>query len=118
MRNKSADYNTDMSQGEQHYSPLKLSKQDFELFDEEKNVPAGIIRVKYSGSLDKNEKWRIFSNDTLVFTLDGKKISKRERQFLRGLDGINCLIYETKQGFKSFNELRLKIKKHLKTHKQ
>ena len=66
---------------EQHHAPLKLSRQDFELFDEDKNVPAAIIRVKHSGSIDKNEKWRIFSNELLVFVLDGKKISKKERKF-------------------------------------
>ncbi len=117
MKDKSLDYNLDQGQGDQHYSPLKLSKQDFELFDEDKNIPANIIRVKHSGSVDRNEKWRIFSNEMLIFTIDGKKISKKERKFLRGLDGINYLILEAKQGFKSFHDLRTKLKKHLKSIK-
>lgn len=89
---------------------LILSKHDFELFDDSKAVPARIIRVKRMGSIAKNEKWRIFDGDDLKFVLEGTKLSKKECIFLRTVEGINWLISEFKVGFKSVNELRVRLK--------
>lgn len=90
-----------------------LSKFDFELFDEEKAVPALVVRVKRMSSAAKGERWRIFANDELKFVIDGDKLSKKERTFLRTIEGVNFLIAEFKVGFKSLHELRVRLKKKI-----
>lgn len=99
-----------------------LSKLDFELFDEDKNKPSRTIRVKRLGIIDKTERWKIFQDDILLFTVEGAKLSKKERAFLRGVDGTIYLIQEFKSGIKSLKELKTRLKKHLidltKTHKK
>lgn len=90
---------------------LLLSKSDFELFDEAKAVPGSVVRVKRMGAKNKNERWRILENDELKFVIEGDKVSKREREFLRSVEGIGWLIGEFKMGFKNLTELRVRLKK-------
>jgi len=87
-----------------------LSKFDSELYDEAKATPARMVRVKRISSNAKGERWRIFDGDELKFVLDGNKLTKKEKTFLRTLDGVRFLIDEFKVGFKSFNELRGRLK--------
>lgn len=97
---------------DQNYSSTatKLNKIDVELYDESKAVAGKIIRVKRMGAPNKKEKWRILINDELTFVLEGDKLSKKEKTFLRSVEGMNWLIEQAKLGFKSFNELRIRLK--------
>lgn len=90
-----------------------LSKLDFELFDDTLAVVHPVVRIKRSNSTTRGEKWRIFLGEELKFLIDGDKLSKKERTFLRTVDGINWLIKEFKVGFKSLNELKIKLKTKL-----
>lgn len=113
MKDKYSDNNSiiDFGQGEyKEGAKYPLSKYDYDLYDDAKAIPTRVIRIKRMGSIAKNERWRIFENDQLKFVLDGEKLSKKEKAFLRGIEGINWLIGECKVGFKSFNELRGRLK--------
>ena len=107
----------DNSSGEQDFKEqsikYNLSKFDFELFDEEKNVPGKIIRVSRVGSKD-TEKWKIYDNNKVIFILEAAKISKKEKEYLRSIDGIKFLIDHAKHDIKSLNSLRVELKKVLK----
>lgn len=92
---------------------ILLSKNDFELYDENKAIPGSVVRIKRIGSRNKNERWRVFENDELKFVVEGDKISKKEREFLRTIDGVSWLIGEFKVGFKNLTELRGRLKKKL-----
>jgi len=89
------------------------SKADMELFDEAKAAPATVFRVKRMSSATKGERWRILENEELKFILEGSKLSKKECMFLRTVEGVNFLVAEFKIGFKSFNELRSRLKQKI-----
>jgi hypothetical protein len=62
---------------------------------------------------NKNEKWNIIENKKIIFVVDGAKISKKEREFLRTSDGFNFLIARGKIGIKSLLSLKKELKKIL-----
>ena len=91
-----------------------LSKFEYDLYHEEDYVTLPVIRVKRTSTSNKIEKWKIFENNTAVFVVEGAKLSNKEKEFLRTPDGFNFLISEYKAGIKSFNSLKISIKKKLK----
>lgn len=94
-----------------HSFKQNLSKFEYDLYHEEDDIVTQVIRIKRTGSSDRNEKWKIFDNSKVIFTVEGIKISKKEREFLRGIGGINFLIAQAKIGIKSLNKLRVELKK-------
>lgn len=112
-KHNSYDYNMDQVSSEQTFNPTKLNKYDFDLFDDSKAKPAPVVRIKRLNSSTKGERWRVMENDEVKFVLEGNKLSKKEREFIRTLDGVNWLIAEYKVGFKSFNELKGRLKQKL-----
>lgn len=91
-----------------------LSKFEFDLYHEEYDVAEKVIRVKRVSMPNKGEKWKIFEDTKVMFTLEGAKLTNKEKEFLRTPDGFNFLIAQYKQGIKSFNALKTEIKKKLK----
>jgi hypothetical protein len=63
---------------------------------------------------NKGEKWKIFEDNKVMFVVEGTKLTNKEKEFLRTIDGVNFLITQYKQGIKSFNSLKNEIKKKLK----
>lgn len=92
---------------------FNLNKFEFDLFHEEKNIPQKVLRVKRVSLPNKGEKWKIFENNKNVFTLEGSKLTNKEKEFLRTVDGINFLLEQYKEGIKSFNSLKQEIKKKI-----
>jgi len=90
-----------------------LSKFEHDLYCEEDNIIEKVIRVKRIGMPNKGEKWRVFENNKAIFTIEGVKISKKEKEFLRTIDGVSFIIAQAKIGIKSFNNLRTELKKIL-----
>lgn len=88
-----------------------FSKFDYDLFDEEKYVVEKVIRVKRIASANKNERWNIFENNKIVFVLEGSKVSKKEKEYLRTPNGFSFLICQGKTGIKSLAGLRKELKK-------
>ena len=92
---------------------FNLNKFEFDLFHEEKNVPQKVIRVKRVSLPNKGEKWKFFEDNKNVFTIDGEKLTNKEKEFLRTADGINFLLSQYKEGIKSFNALKQEMKKKI-----
>ena len=91
-----------------------LSKFEFDLYHEEDDVAEKVIRVKRVSMPNKGEKWKIFEDNKVMFVVEGAKLTNKEKDFLRTVDGVNFLISQFKQGIKSFNALKNEIKKKLK----
>lgn len=91
-----------------------LSKFEYDLYHEEDDVSLPVIRVKRVNLPNKGERWRIFEDNKVMFTVEGTKLTNKEKDFLRTIDGVNFLIAQYKQGIKSFNALKTEIKKKLK----
>lgn len=117
MKNKTYDSSVGSESFEQkEYQSAKnvLSKFDYDLFDEEKDLVEKVIRVKRVQMPNKGEKWRIMQDGKLVFTLEGTKVSKKEKEYLRTADGFNFLIGQFKDGMKTLNKLKTELKKRIK----
>jgi hypothetical protein len=90
-----------------------LSKFEYDLYHEEDDIQLPVIRVKHFKLPNKGERWKIFSDAKIVFVIEGAKLGKKEREFLRNINGINFLIKEYKAGIKSLNSLKKNIKQCL-----
>lgn len=91
-----------------------LSKGELELYHEEDDKTEKVIRVKRISLPNKGERWKIFEDSKVMFTVEGAKLSNKEKDFLRTPDGFNFLIAQYKSGIKSFNSLKNEIKKKMK----
>lgn len=91
-----------------------LSKFEYDLYHEEDDKSEKVIRVKRFSMPNKGEKWKIFEDNKAMFVVEGTKLTNKEKEFLRTVDGVNFLIAQYKQGIKSFNSLKNEIKKKLK----
>lgn len=92
---------------------FNLNKFELNLFHDEKNIPQKVLRVKRITLPNKGEKWKIFEDNKVVFTVEGSKLNNKEKEFLRTVDGINFLLSQYKEGIKSFNSLKQEIKKKI-----
>ena len=114
-------YNFDYSYvpGEIEYSSDQISNKhlsnrvDNDFFDDTKYIVEKVIRVKRIASAKKNERWNIFENTKIVFVVDGSKLIKKEKEYLRTIDGFNFLMNQGKKGIKSMNHLKKELKKIL-----
>lgn len=115
-KNNSTDPNS-TSQGEEfkeQNSKFNLSKFDFDLYHEEDDKSETVIRVKRVSMPNKGEKWKVMTDNKVSFVVEGSKLSKKEREFLRTVEGFNFLLAQAKIGIKSLNALKNEIKKNLK----
>lgn len=95
-------------------SKYNLSKFEYDLYHEEDDKAEKVIRVKRVSMPNKGRKWKIFEDNKVMFIVEGTKLNKKEQEFLCTIDGVNFLIAQYKNGIKSFNALKLEIKKKLK----
>ena len=91
-----------------------LSKFEYDLYHEEDDVAEKVIAVKRISLPNDGEKWKVFENNKAMFTIEGAKLNKKERAFLRTGDGVNYIIFMYKEGIKSFNYFKTELKKKLK----
>jgi len=91
-----------------------LSKYEYDLYHEEDDVPNPIIRVKRFELPNSGEKWKVFADNKEKFVIDGYKLNKKEKEFLRSIDGVNFVINLFKSGIKSFNFFKIQLKNKLK----
>jgi hypothetical protein len=49
-----------------------------------------------------------------MFIIEGSKLSKKEKEFLRSVDGVKFVIQLYKSGINSFNYFKIELKKKLK----
>jgi hypothetical protein len=95
-------------------SRYNLSKFEYDLYHEEDDITLPIIRIKRISMPNKGERWKIYQDDKVVFTVEGSKLLNKEKDYLKTADGFNFLIAQQKQGIKSLNALRTELKKKIK----
>lgn len=91
-----------------------LSKFEYDLYHEEDDKAEKVIRVRRISMPNKGEKWKLFEDNKVVVIIEGTKLTNKEKEFLRTVDGVNFLIAQYKGGTKSFSGLKQEIKKALK----
>lgn len=100
-----------------NFIPTNTLIKDNDLFVEENNKVENIIRIKKIGNESKGEKWKVFNNNKLIFTIDGDKLLKKERYFLYTAEGCSYLLSEFKKNTPSIFSLKKGIKKILESKK-
>jgi hypothetical protein len=95
-------------------SKYNLSKFEYDLYHEEDDKSEKVIRVKRVSMPNKGEKWKILEDNKVMFVMEGTKLNNKEKDFLRTVDGVNFLITQYKAGIKSFNALKIALKKKVK----
>lgn len=91
-----------------------LSKFDYDLYKEEDDTAEKVIRVKRVNTSNKIERWKIFEDNKIIWVVEGSKLTNKEKDFLRSVEGVNFLIRKAKVGIKSFSALKTEINKELK----
>ena len=94
-------------------SKYNLSKFEYDLYHEEDDKAEKVIRVKRVAMPNKGEKWKIFQDSKVLRTIEGNKLTKKEREFLRSVDGATWLLSKAKIGIKSFNSFKKELKEKL-----
>lgn len=97
------------------HSKMVGSKFDADLFDESKAIPAPVIRIKRTNTTSKGERWKIMLNDELIFVIEGAKLSKREREYLRSVAGVSFITQQVRCNITTFSKLRAELKRFLAT---
>ena len=87
-----------------------LSKFEYDLYHDEDNVAEKIIRVKRYSLPNDGERWKIFEDNKVMFVIEGAKLTKKEKAFLRTVDGVSFLISQYKNGINSFNHLKTEMR--------
>jgi hypothetical protein len=90
-----------------------LSKFEHDLYHEEDDKAEKVTRVKRVSMPNKGEKWKVMTDNKLVFTIESTKISKKEREFLQTVDGFNFILAKAKIGIKSLNSFRIELKEFI-----
>jgi len=86
-----------------------LYKLDSELFDEESNVVHKLINVRRVELPQNGEDWEILEDKKVMFTVKGVKLTKKQRSFLRSIEGISSLMELYKEGQINMNKIKNKI---------
>lgn len=92
-------------------SKYNLNRFEFDLYHEEYNKTETVYRVRRVSMPNKGEKWKIMSDNKLIFAVESTKISKKEREFLQTVNGFNFMLSQAKAGIKSLNNFRIELKK-------
>jgi hypothetical protein len=111
MNNK--NYSNDNQQIEYGGGKNPLSKHDHELYNEDDDIALPIIRIKRITGATR-EKWKIIDNSKETLVIEGSKITKKEKEFLRSPEGFSFLIAQYKGGVKTVSKMRTELKKTLK----
>jgi len=116
--NKIGDFTTISDDFKATTNKTSLNKHEHELFDEThyKETIEPVVRVKHLTLPNKGDRWKVFLNDELVVVVEGIRLNKKEKAFLRGLAGVSWLIAETKAGrATSFSAVKVALKTHMKS---
>jgi len=94
-------------------SKYGLSKIDHDLYKEEDDKVEKVIRAKHFNLPNKGDRWKIFEDNKIVCIIEGNKLNKKEKDFLKSVEGITWLLAEAKSGIKSFHSLKKNLKNKL-----
>jgi len=97
-------------------SKYTLSKFERDLYYEEDNIIEKIIRIRrYPSSTNKEEKWKLFEDNKVMLTIESEELTKKEKKFLRSVEGVVFLIKKYKLGLNSSDLLIKEIKNNIST---
>jgi len=113
-KNNFDNYATSEISDSSYHGKNILNKHEYDLFNEEENHVERVVRIKRIKLPNNGENWKIIENNKVMFVVQGSKLSKKEKEYLRTADGFNFLIHQYKEDIKSFNKLRIELKKKLK----
>jgi hypothetical protein len=111
MADKKDNYGSDTQMESSGKNPF--SKHEYDLYHEDDDVAMPVIRVKRFASASR-EKWKILDDSKEALTIDGSKITKKEKEYLRTPAGFSFLVAKYKDGVKTVNKMRIELKKILK----
>lgn len=115
MKNNNNTNNGDATTTDQfksHNNRHSISKFEHELFKDSDNKIESIIRIKRTNG-SGGERWRIYEDNKIVYTLESEKLNNKERDFLRTPAGFTFLIEQYKLKFTSLKSLRDSMKVNL-----
>lgn len=115
MKQKNFDYVPSAAGEFESFSKDKhnLSNYEYDLFKEEDDIVTSVIRVKRVKLPNNGENWKLIKDNKIVELIEGIKLSSKEKNYLRSVEGIQFLIQYYKNGWKSLNNLRLEMKSRL-----
>ena len=98
-------------------SKYSLSKHEYDLYHEEDDVAEKVYRVKRFNAPNKQERWKFFVDNKVLFIVESSKISKNERSFLQTVEGFNFMLNQLKVGIKNLASFKNELKKNVKNKK-
>lgn len=114
MSNKSSESTQTISdEFKDQSSKHNLNKFEYDLYHEEDDISFKVVRVKHISLPNKGDKWKIFEDNKVVNSIDGKKLTNKEKEFLKTTDGIIWLLEMSKLGINSFNSFKKDLKKKI-----
>jgi len=90
-----------------------LNRHDYDLHREENNTVEKVLRVKRFSLPNKEERWKVFEDNKVMYILEGNKLNNKEKDYLRTVEGFNFLLSQYKLGISSFVALRNELKKKI-----
>ncbi len=90
-----------------------LSNHDYDLFKEEDDVVQSVVRVRRVSLPNKGENWRILKDNKVMETIEGIKLSAKEKEFLHTVLGIQFVVKYYKSGWKSLANFRTCLKSEI-----
>lgn len=85
-------------------------KQETELFDDNSYTPYDLISVRRINLPKNGEDWEILKNKKVILVLKGIRFTKKEKDYLRTVDGIQFIMNGFKCGWNSTSEFKRQIK--------
>lgn len=91
-------------------SKTTFSKFEYDLYHDEDNVALPVVSIKRQALPNDEVRWRVYKDKNLFMTIEGNKLSKKERAFLGTIDGMNFLFSQFKAGVVNFQKLKSNLK--------
>jgi hypothetical protein len=112
MKSKEFYQPTEFSEIKDYSGASTANSKDFELFDESKHTANRLLRVKRI-STKQAERWKIMDDGEAVFIVEGSRLSKKEKEYLRTADGFNFLLSLYKEGINTMVSIKSELKTKL-----
>lgn len=90
---------------------LGFLRQETELFDDGSYIVHELINARRIELSRGGEDWEILKDKKPVLTLKGVRFTKKERAYLRSVEGMLFIVNGYKLGWKSVSEFKRQLKK-------
>lgn len=97
--------NDDDKNGSETKSSSVILKQNTELFNEEKNIPGEVIRIKRRIRKGE-EEWLVMHGKNITLILPSSEFNQKEQDFFKTVDGFLFLINGAKEGWDTVEDFQ------------